>query len=99
MSFEPYREHYLKLLDDVRQAGMWKLERTIVTAQHPRLALEEEPSAPARPALNLCANNYLGLADHPEIIAAACRAMKERGFGMASVRFICGKQDLHERLE
>ena len=99
MSFESYREHYLKILEDIHQAGTWKTERAIVTSQQPHIELLEDPSGSPRPMLNLCANNYLGLANHPEIIDAACKAMQERGFGMASVRFICGKQDLHARLE
>lgn len=99
MSWENYRDLYRKVLADIREAGMWKEERSIVTPQRPRVELLE-PEAPApKPALNFCANNYLGLADHPEVVEAACAALRERGFGMASVRFICGKQDLHERLE
>ncbi|HVR72705.1 MAG TPA: glycine C-acetyltransferase [Planctomycetota bacterium] len=99
MSFEIYRQLYSKLLNEIREGGLWKEERAIITPQQPRLALAGELPAASRPALNLCANNYLGLAGHPEIVEAACRAMEERGFGMASVRFICGTQDLHLRLE
>ncbi len=99
MSFEHYRRHYEQALKEIREAGMWKEERHVITPQRPRLELEGEEPGSRRPALNLCANNYLGLADHPEIIDAACRATKEHGFGMASVRFICGTQDLHRELE
>ena len=99
MSWQAYREHYLRVLEGIREAGTWKEERSIVTAQRPRLELLKDAAGGPHPVLNLCANNYLGLADHPEIIEAASRAMKDRGFGMASVRFICGKQDLHAELE
>ncbi len=85
-------------LDAIRDAGTYKHERTISSPQ----AAHIEAAAAGREGvevLNFCANNYLGLADHPEIIAAAKQALDERGFGMASVRFICGTQDLHLRLE
>ncbi|MCC5807386.1 MAG: glycine C-acetyltransferase [Opitutales bacterium] len=81
-------------LADLREAGLFKDERIITSAQggHVRLA-------DGREVLNLCANNYLGLANHPEVRAAAAQTLDDRGFGMASVRFICGTQDLHHRLE
>ncbi|MCL6423902.1 glycine C-acetyltransferase [Brachybacterium sp. JHP9] len=85
-------------LDAIREAGTFKHERTISSPQSAHVeaaAFGDE----GRSVLNFCANNYLGLADHPEIIAAAKRALDERGFGMASVRFICGTQDLHLQLE
>ncbi|MGP9693808.1 glycine C-acetyltransferase [Brachybacterium sp. AOP25-B2-12] len=92
------RQELAAELDAIRAAGTFKAERTISTPQsaHVRAALG---SAAPTEVLNFCANNYLGLADHPEIIAAAHRALDERGFGMASVRFICGTQDLHLALE
>lgn len=99
MSFEIYREHYAAALRDIEERAMWKRERLIVTSQRPRLELSESGSTSARASLNLCANNYLGLADHSEIVDAACEALRDHGFGMASVRFICGTQDLHLRLE
>jgi glycine C-acetyltransferase len=99
MSFDAYRQHYGALLKEIEAAGLWKREREIITPQRPRLSLGGQEDRAPRPFLNLCANNYLGLADHPEIIEAACRAARERGFGMASVRFICGTQDLHRELE
>jgi glycine C-acetyltransferase len=99
MSWERYRDHYAQSLDDIRRAGTWKAETDIVSSQQSHIELRDAPDGPPRPALNFCANNYLGLANHPEIVEAACQAMRERGFGMASVRFICGKQDLHARLE
>ena len=80
-------------LDEIRDAGLYKHERELLTPQsaHVRTTTGE--------ALNFCANNYLGLADDPEVIAAARAALDEWGFGMASVRFICGTQELHKRLE
>jgi glycine C-acetyltransferase len=99
MTLEPYRNLYAQVLADIRASGMWKEERYITTPQRSRIELTEDLTGPAQPALNLCANNYLGLADHPEVIAAARSALEEHGFGMASVRFICGTQDLHRRLE
>jgi glycine C-acetyltransferase len=85
-------------LDDIRAAGLYKTERHIDSPQANRIAAGQIGQE-AAPVLNFCANNYLGLADHPDIIAAAKSAMDERGFGMASVRFICGTQDLHLQLE
>lgn len=85
-------------LDDIRAAGLYKTERHIDSPQANRIAAGQIGQE-AAPVLNFCANNYLGLADHPDIIAAAKSAMDDRGFGMASVRFICGTQDLHLQLE
>lgn len=85
-------------LDEIRNAGLFKTERHIDSPQASHIAAGQL-GEPANKVLNFCANNYLGLADHPVIIAAAKTAMDERGFGMASVRFICGTQDLHLELE
>lgn len=85
-------------LEEIRGAGLFKTERHIDSPQASHIAAGQL-GQPANKVLNFCANNYLGLADHPEIIAAAKSAMDERGFGMASVRFICGTQDLHLELE
>ena len=85
-------------LDAIEEAGTFKHERVISTPQSGRITAGPLGRDGAE-VLNFCANNYLGLADHPEIIAAAQRALDERGFGMASVRFICGTQDLHLQLE
>jgi glycine C-acetyltransferase len=81
-------------LDEIRDQGLFKNERIIASPQRASIAV-----ADGTRVLNLCANNYLGLADDPRIIEAAKEALDERGFGMASVRFICGTQDLHKRLE
>ena len=89
-------------LQEIRDAGTYKNERAITTPQSSHInaaAGGAGPDADTSSVLNFCANNYLGLADHPEIIAAAKRALDERGFGMASVRFICGTSDRHLELE
>ena len=80
-------------LTDIRAEGLWKTEREITGAQGAHVTVG------GRPLINLCANNYLGLADHPDLIIAAQRALDQHGYGMASVRFICGTQDLHRELE
>lgn len=80
-------------LNEITEAGLYKRERQLTTPQSARVATASGP------VLNFCANNYLGLADHPAVIAAAKDALDEWGFGMASVRFICGTQTLHTRLE
>ena len=98
MSFETHRAHYAGILGRIRAEGMWKEEKALLGHQSRLVALEDERGG-RREVLNFCANNYLGLADHPEVIEAARRAMERYGFGMASVRFICGTQDLHRELE
>ena len=87
-------ERYANTLDEIRAAGLFKSERIITSPQSAEIEL-----ADGRKVLNFCANNYLGLADHPDVIAAAKAALDTHGFGMASVRFICGTQDLHKQLE
>ena len=87
-------ERYADTLDEIQDAGLFKAERVITGPQSAEITLED-----GRTVLNFCANNYLGLADHPDIIAAAKDALDTHGFGMASVRFICGTQDLHKQLE
>ncbi len=85
-------------LEEIRTAGLYKTERSISSPQSSHITAGQI-GAPGADVLNFCANNYLGLADHPDIINTAKAAMDERGFGMASVRFICGTQDLHLELE
>ncbi|MCD9031366.1 glycine C-acetyltransferase [Luteimonas sp. Y-2-2-4F] len=87
-------QRYAGTLDEIRDAGLFKSERIITSPQSAEITL-----ADGRTVLNFCANNYLGLADHPDLIAAAKDALDTHGFGLASVRFICGTQDLHKRLE
>ena len=88
------KKHYLDILSQIEAEGLYKRERTITTPQGVDISTVEGGEV-----LNFCANNYLGLANHPYIIAAAKTAMDDHGFGMASVRFICGTQDLHKELE
>ena len=89
--FQKYLQDELKAIDE---AGLYKRERVICSPQSAEITL-----ADGSKALNFCANNYLGLADNERLIAAAKNAMDERGYGMSSVRFICGQQDLHQKLE
>jgi len=89
-----FQEHLRQQLANIRDAGLFKSERIITTPQdaHIRIAGGQE-------VLNLCANNYLGLAEHPEVVAAAHAALDRWGYGLSSVRFICGTQELHKQLE
>ncbi|RKQ92666.1 2-amino-3-ketobutyrate coenzyme A ligase [Solirubrobacter pauli] len=87
------REQLAGELDEIRAAGLFKAERIIQTPQQANVAVEGDS------VLNLCANNYLGLADHPALVEAAQAALDRWGFGMASVRFICGTQEIHKELE
>jgi glycine C-acetyltransferase len=87
-------QRYADELESIRAQGLFKSERIIASPQSAEIEL-----ADGRKVLNFCANNYLGLADHPDVIATAKAALDTHGFGMASVRFICGTQDLHKQLE
>ena len=89
--FQQYLKDELKAIEE---AGLYKRERNICSPQGAEITLEDGSKA-----LNFCANNYLGLSDNPRLIAAAKKAMDERGYGMSSVRFICGAQDIHRQLE
>src|SRR5437016_7786376 len=88
------RSDLVAQLDEIRAAGLEKRERVITSPQGSALTVQ----GGAR-VVNLCANNYLGLADHPAVVEAAKRALDRWGFGMASVRFICGTQQIHRELE
>ena len=92
--FDGVRDQLQGELDGIESAGLAKHERVIASAQGAHVTL-----ADGRELLNLCANNYLGLANHPAVLAAARASLGERGYGMASVRFICGTQDIHRALE
>src|SRR5258708_38692819 len=81
-------------LDGIRAAGLFKTERVLSSPQEAHIHVGDGPAV-----LNLCANNYLGLADHPALVAAAKEALDRWGFGLASVRFICGTQEIHKELE
>ena len=87
------KEHLANTLSEIREAGLYKEERLIESPQ--RAAIQVK----GKEVLNFCANNYLGLSDHPRLIEGARKMMEERGFGMSSVRFICGTQDIHKQLE
>jgi glycine C-acetyltransferase len=88
------KAHLEKELTDIREAGLYKNERIIASPQNAEITLNT-----GQKVLNFCANNYLGLSDHPELKKAAKDALDSHGFGMSSVRFICGTQDLHKTLE
>ena len=94
---DAFLSHLRSTLSEIDAAGLLKRERLIAGPQGGRIRIADGHNT--RETINLCANNYLGLADHPEVIAAAKQALDEFGFGMASVRFICGAQTLHRELE
>ncbi len=89
-----FQSHVASQLEAIRAAGTFKRERVIVSPQDARIRVADGKSV-----LNMCANNYLGLAEHPEVVAAAHAALDRWGYGLASVRFICGTQELHKQLE
>ena len=89
-----FEKQLSQTLEEIKSQGLYKTERIITTPQDAHIAV-----AGGKRVLNMCANNYLGLADHPELIKAAKEALDSHGLGMASVRFICGTQDLHKELE
>jgi len=91
--FDSMRSDLTRQLQEIRDAGLWKPERVIGSPQGANVAVQE------RDVLNLCANNYLGLADDPRVVAAAHEALDRWGYGLASVRFICGTQEIHKELE
>ena len=93
--YNRFKEHLQKELTDINDAGLYKKERIIVTPQKADIEVEGSKGD----VLNFCANNYLGLSDNQRLIDAAKKALDERGYGMSSVRFICGTQDLHKELE
>ena len=92
--FDQQKERYTTELIEIEKAGLYKKERIIATPQGVEIKTKEAGSV-----LNFCANNYLGLSNNPRLIEAAKKAMDEWGFGLSSVRFICGTQDLHKQLE
>ena len=91
--FKQAQSIFEKHLGEIEQAGLWKHERIIVSPQADSIQVGDKK------VLNFCANNYLGLSSHPSVIKAAHKALDERGYGMSSVRFICGTQDKHKELE
>jgi glycine C-acetyltransferase len=93
--FEQAQDHYAKILSEIEEAGLYKHERIIASPQGAEISVAGDDHK----VLNFCANNYLGLSSHPDTIAAARAALDERGYGMSSVRFICGTLDRHKQLE
>jgi len=89
-----FEKQISQTLDEIKSQGLYKTERIITSPQDAKIEITG-----GKRVLNMCANNYLGLADHPALIAAAKEALETHGFGMASVRFICGTQDIHKKLE
>jgi glycine C-acetyltransferase len=96
---ERVRGVYQQQLSDIREAGLFKQERFIHSPQAADIDVEFPAGANIRNVINVCANNYLGLSSHPEVIKAAHEGLDKRGYGMSSVRFICGTQDIHRELE
>jgi len=94
---QAFTDHINRQLEDVREAGLYKSERIITSPQ--RAGIHVGTGSDGQDVLNFCANNYLGLADHPDLIATGAKALQDHGYGMASVRFICGTQDVHKELE
>ncbi len=88
------QDHLQQQLQEIEDAGLYKKERIITSAQGPQITLNN-----GQEVLNFCANNYLGLSNHPDVIKGARKAMDSHGFGLSSVRFICGTQDIHKELE
>src|SRR5690606_8056142 len=94
MYSEKFQEHLATQLKDLEYQGLFKRERTIASPQAAEITLQNGSKL-----LNFCANNYLGLSDNPNVIKASQDTLDERGYGMSSVRFICGTQDIHKELE
>ncbi|MCL6465547.1 MAG: glycine C-acetyltransferase [candidate division WOR-3 bacterium] len=99
MAYGSIKDFLQNELKTVREQGLYKEERYIHTPQGARIAVEYPEGAPQKEVLNFCANNYLGLSSHPEVIKAAHEALEKWGYGLSSVRFICGTQALHRQLE
>jgi len=93
------REIYKKQLEDIESAGIFKQERFIHSAQAADIEVEYPAGSSLKKVINMCSNNYLGMSSHPEVIKAAHEGLDSRGYGMSSVRFICGTQDIHNELE
>ncbi len=93
------RNMYENTLQGIKDAGLFKMERYINSPQSAEILVEFPEGSPLKKVINICANNYLGLSSHPEVIKAAHEGLDSRGYGMSSVRFICGTQDIHKELE
>lgn len=92
--FGKAKEFYISELDNIKNSGLWKEERVLTSPQDINISV-----AGGKKVLNMCANNYLGLSNHPEVVAAARESFDDWGYGLSSVRFICGTQDIHKKLE
>jgi glycine C-acetyltransferase len=90
---------YQHTLKNIEEAGLFKTERKIFSSQAAEIEVEFPAGAPRKKVINMCANNYLGLSSHPDVVAAAHKGLDSHGYGMSSVRFICGTQDIHKELE
>ena len=93
------RNAYPDQLKTLQDGGIFKIERYIHSVQDAEIEGEFPPGSPLKKVINICANNYLGLSSLPEVVEAAHEGLNDRGYGMSSVRFICGTQDLHKELE
>jgi glycine C-acetyltransferase len=99
MAFTTAKAIYSDTLANIREEGLFKDERLICSTQAGEIMVRFPADAPEKRVINLCSNNYLGLSSHPEVVKAAHEGLEKRGFGMSSVRFICGTQDIHRELE
>ena len=93
------REHFKGTLQGIKDDGLFKEERFICSPQAADIVVEYPAGAERKKVINMCANNYLGLSSHPDVVEAAHEGLRQRGYGMSSVRFICGTQDIHRDLE
>ncbi len=93
MASQSFYQRIQSELSEIKDAGLYKTERVIESAQGPEITVN------GKTVLNFCANNYLGLSSHPKVVEAAKQTIEERGYGLSSVRFICGTQDIHKELE
>ncbi len=99
MAYTSARKTYRDTINEIRDEGLYKEERIICSPQGGAVTVRHSGDGPERELVNLCSNNYLGLSSHPEVIRAAHEGLDHRGFGLSSVRFICGTQDIHRELE
>ncbi len=99
MAYKSAKDIFAKTIDKIKDDGLFKTERLICSPQGADIKVRFPADAPEKEVINMCANNYLGLANHPEVVKAAHEALDIRGYGMSSVRFICGTQDIHRELE
>ena len=99
MAYDKAKEFYQSELKTIKEGGLFKEERYIHTPQGADVEVEYPDGAPTEKVINFCANNYLGLSSHPQVMEAARQGLGDRGYGMSSVRFICGTQDIHRELE